>query len=216
MSAFDAVLFDLDGTLVDSAPGILESFRYALWQFGVVLPEAQLRRFLGPPLRGSFAEVLAPEEVEQAVELYRGYYRLHGQEGCGLYPGVREMLAALRRRGYTLCIATSKARDVAARVLEHYGITQAVDYLGGASMDESLDTKEAVIRHVLTQPLLAGKQAVMIGDRDNDMQGAAACGLPAVGVAYGYAAPDELEAYGPLFLAPDVPSLTDWLLQNHL
>lgn len=216
MSGFDAVLFDLDGTLVDSAPGILETFRYALWQFGVVLPTEKLRRFLGPPLRGSFAQVLAPEEVEQAVELYRDYYKLHGQEGCGLYPGVREMLDALRARGYTVCIATSKARDVAARVLEHYGIADAVDYLGGASMDQSLDTKAAVIGHVLSQPLLAGKRAVMVGDRDNDMQGAAQCGLPAVGVAYGYAAPGELEAYRPLFLAGDPAALTAWLLQNYL
>ncbi len=208
----DAVLFDLDGTLIHSAPGILESFKYAFWQFGVVMNEDQLRPFMGPPLRQSFAGVLAPEEVERAVRLYRDYYAIHGQEGCCVFPGVPQMLAALRKAGCTLCIATSKAREVALQVLAHYGLLDAFDYVGGASMDASLDTKTAVLAHVLARPGLQGKQAVMVGDRDNDMQGAADCALPAVAAAWGYAAPGELEAWHPAYLAPDVPALQAWLL----
>lgn len=211
-AGLDAVLFDLDGTLVDSAPGILASFRYAFWQFGVVMDDARLRPFMGPPLRRSFASVLAPEEVERAVQLYRDYYAIHGQEGCSVFPGVPDMLARLRQAGYTLAVATSKARDVAVKVLEGYGLLDAFDVVGGASLDASMDTKTAVMRHVLASPCMRGKRAVMVGDRDNDLQGAADCALPAVGAGYGYAAPGELEAFGPVYLAPDVPALEAWLL----
>ena len=211
---YDAVLFDLDGTLVHTAPGILASFRHAFRQFGLAPDDAQLKRYLGPPLRDSFAGLLAPEGVEKAVDIYRAYYAVHGQDGCHVYAGVPEILARLRAAGYVLCVATSKARPVAERVLRGYGLLEAFDYLGGASLDASLDTKEAVIRHVLAQPCVQGRRAVMVGDRDNDMQGAAACGINALGARYGYAAAGELEAFAPLYLAPDVPGLEAWLLAN--
>ena len=210
----DAVLFDLDGTLIHSAPGILESFKYAFWQFGVVMNEDQLRPFMGPPLRQSFAGVLAPEEVERAVRLYRDYYAIHGQEGCCVFPGVPQMLAALRKAGCTLCIATSKAREVALQVLAHYGLLDAFDYVGGASMDASLDTKTAVMQLVLGQPQLAGKCPVMVGDRENDMQGARDCSIPAVGALYGYGSQAELAPFSPVFCAQDVPALCAWLLAH--
>lgn len=211
---YDAVLFDLDGTLVHTAPGILASFRHTFRQFGLAPGDERLWRFVGPPLRDSFAELLAPEEVEKAVDVYRAYYAVHGQEDCRVFAGVPHMLARLRAAGYRLCVATSKARPVAERVLRGYGLLDAFDYLGGASLDASLDTKEAVIRHVLAQPCVRGRRAVMVGDRDNDLQGAAACGLDAVGASYGYAAAGELEAFAPLYLAPDVSALETWLLAN--
>ena len=214
MQGFDAVLFDLDGTLFDSAPGIFDSFRYTLAQFGVTATPQQLQRFLGPPLWNSFAQLLPSGEVERAIGIYRQRYAERSGPLTGIYPGVPEMLAALRAAGYTVCIATSKLRPVAVRLLREKGLEDAFDFIGGSSGDTALDTKTAVMRHVLSQPLLQGKHAVMVGDRDNDMQGAADCGLPALGALYGYGSAEELAPYAPLAMLSSVEELCDWLLEH--
>lgn len=211
---FDAVLFDLDGTLIDSAPGIFDAFRFTLAQYGVSAPEEQLRRFLGPPLRDSFAQLLPHQDVEHAVEVYRARYAQASGPLTKAYPGAAEMLSALRNAGYTVCLATSKVRYAALQLLQELQLTDYFDYIGGASADTSLDTKTAVIRHVLQQPCMKGKTAVMVGDRENDMQGAADCGLPAVGVLYGYGCKQELAPFAPVFLADSTDALRIWLLEH--
>ena len=127
---------------------------------------------------------------------------------------VPQMLQALREAGFVVCVATSKPYPVALRVLRHFGLEQAFDYIGGASMDASLDTKTAVMQLVLDQPQLAGKCPVMVGDRENDMQGARDCGIPAVGALYGYGSQAELAPFSPVFCAQDVPALCAWLLAH--
>lgn len=211
---YGAVLFDLDGTLIDTQKGIVRSFAHTFRTLGCEVEEQTIRRYLGPPLRESFAQHFSGETVERAVQIYRDYYARHGLEGVAPFEGVPDMLKALRAAGYTVCVATGKARDVALQVLEHFSMTQYFAYIGGASADASLETKAAVIRSVLAQPALAGLCAVMVGDRDNDMQGARACGLDAVGVRYGYAFAGELEAYAPVYLAHSARDLCRWLLDN--
>lgn len=176
MQTFDAVLFDLDGTLIDSAPGIFDSFEFTLAQYEMTVPQERLRRFLGPPLRESFAKLLPPDEVERAVEIYRAHYAEASGALTKLYPGTKELLSALREAGYIVCLATSKVRYAALKLLDKLELTPYFDYIGGSSPDASLDTKTAVIRHVLAQPCVQDKRAVMVGDRDNDMHGAADCG----------------------------------------
>ena len=210
MQKFDAVLFDLDGTLIDSAPGILATFQKTFEAFGLTVGEQRLRPFLGPPLRSSMAQLLPQAQVEQAVETYRELYQTHGLDGCAPYAGVPQMLQALREAGFVVCVATSKPYPVALRVLRHFGLEQAFDYIGGAS----LDTKTAVMQLVLDQPQLAGKCPVMVGDRENDMQGARDCGIPAVGALYGYGSQAELAPFSPVFCAQDVPALCAWLLAH--
>ncbi len=167
MQTFDAVLFDLDGTLIDSAPGIFDSFEFTLAQYEMTVPQERLRRFLGPPLRESFAKLLPPDEVERAVEIYRAHYAEASGALTKLYPGTKELLSALREAGYILCLATSKVRYAALKLLDKLELTPYFDYIGGSSPDASLDTKTAVIRHVLAQPCVQDKRAVMVGDRDN-------------------------------------------------
>lgn len=159
----------------------------------MTVPQERLRRFLGPPLRESFAKLLPPDEVERAVEIYRAHYAEASGALTKLYPGTKELLSALREAGYIVCLATSKVRYAALKLLDKLELTPYFDYIGGSSPDASLDTKTAVIRHVLAQPCVQDKRAVMVGDRDNDMHGAADCGLPAVGVLYGYGSRGELE-----------------------
>ena len=105
MQTFDAVLFDLDGTLIDSAPGIFDSFEFTLAQYEMTVPQERLRRFLGPPLRESFAKLLPPDEVERAVEIYRAHYAEASGALTKLYPGTKELLSALREAGYLITFA---------------------------------------------------------------------------------------------------------------
>ncbi len=214
MTGYDAVLFDLDGTLVDTEKGIVRTFLHTFRVMGRPMEEADIHRYLGPPLRNSFGEHFQGELVERAVDEFRAFYEQHGLEGVAPFAGVPQMLEELRRAGFVLAVATSKALPVARRVLDHFALTQWFDVVGGASLDDNLDTKTAVMRHVLSQPALRGRRAVMVGDRASDMEGAANCGLDAVGAAYGYAVPGELESFSPVFLAESAQELSTWLLAN--
>ncbi len=213
MRAFDAVLFDVDGTLLHSRPGILNTFAYAFRQMGLDPAQIDCTRYLGPPLRWSFAQHFSTEaEVERAVDFYRTRYAQVGMHECAPFPGVAPMLAALQQAGLYLATATCKPVEVVTPILEERGLLPYFDRVGGASMDASVDTKTAVIAQVLTDPRLAGRRVLMVGDRQDDLLGAADCGLPAAGVLYGYGSRAELEACGPRFLAGDCAELTAWIL----
>ena len=213
MPRYDAILFDVDGTLIHSRPGIENTFAYAFRQMGLDPADIDLSRYLGPPLRWSFAQHFGTEaEVERAVDLYRDRYAREGMHECSLFPGVKELLARLKEAGLFLATATSKPRDVVLPILEEQGILPCFDLVGGASMDKSVDTKTAVIRQDLADPRLAGRRILMVGDRRDDMQGAADCGLPAAAVLYGYGSRAELEPWRPVCFAPDTVALADFLL----
>ena len=213
MPRYDAILFDVDGTLIHSRPGIENTFAYAFRQMGLDPADIDLSRYLGPPLRWSFAQHFGTDaEVERAVDLYRDRYAREGMHECSLFPGVKELLARLKEAGLFLATATSKPRDVVLPILEEQGILPCFDLVGGASMDKSVDTKTAVIRQDLADPRLAGRRILMVGDRRDDMQGAADCGLPAAAVLYGYGSRAELEPWRPVCFVPDTAALADFLL----
>ncbi len=213
MPHYDAILFDVDGTLIDSAPGILNTLEMVFRDMGVDLTNVNLRRYIGPPLRKSFAEHFSdPAKIEEATERYRMIYHEKGSHEGGVYPGMPEMLRRLKDAGFTLCTATCKPTEVVTPILEEQGIAGYFAFIGGASMDESRDTKTDVIRHVLRQPALQGKRVLMVGDRSDDLQGAANCGLDAAGVLYGYGSREELEPFHPKLLVESCKELTDKLL----
>ena len=213
MPHYDAILFDVDGTLIDSAPGILNTLEAVFRDMGVDVTNVNLRRYIGPPLRKSFAEHFSdPAKIEEATERYRVIYHEKGSHEGGVYPGVPEMLRRLKDAGFTLCTATCKPTEVVTPILEEQGIAGYFAFIGGASMDESRDTKTDVIRYVLSQPALQGKRVLMVGDRSDDLQGAANCGLDAAGVLYGYGSREELEPFHPKLLVESCKELTDKLL----
>ena len=213
MLAYDAVLLDVDGTLLDSAPGILSTLREVFHTMGTDITGVDLMRYVGPPLRKTFGEYYADEaRIEQATELYRASYAARGCHMCRPYPGAAEMLRRLRDAGLILCTATCKPTRVVAPILEEQGLAPLLDLVAGASMDQSRDTKADVIRHVLAQPLMQGRRAVMVGDRCDDMQGAAACGLDGAAVLYGYGSRAELAPFGPKLYAASCGELADLLL----
>ena len=161
MLRYDAVLFDVDGTLLHTRPGIEASFAHAFRQMGLDPAGIDLGAYLGPPLRWSFGRHFAdPADVERAVEAYRAHYAAVGSHLCRPYPGVAGLLACLREAGVFLATATSKPVEVVTPILREQGLAEAFDLIGGASMDASVDTKTAVIRAVLADERLAGKRVL--------------------------------------------------------
>ena len=215
MACFDAVLFDVDGTLIHSSPGILDTMEYTFRAVGIDPAGIDLTRYLGPPLRRSFAEHMRREEdVERMVNIYRDRYHEIGQHLCQVFPGVREMLTRLRCQGVKLYTATSKPTSVVTPILQEQGLAEFFDFIGGASEDKSVDTKTAVMRLVLARPELQGARVLMVGDRSDDMKGAADCGVPAAAVMYGYGSEQELAPFAPALMAKDCQQLADYILND--
>lgn len=208
---YDTVLFDLDGTLADSAPGITGTMQKTLRQFGIEENLTALRRYLGPPLREMFGDYLPTSQVEEAVALYRRLYHEDGIFNAVLYPGVPDMLCGLKEAGATICLATAKPREAAVLVLNHFGIDRYFDIIGGAQEERGIFNKTDVLRDLLHCTGAAPERVVLVGDRQDDMRGAANCGMDAIGVSYGYAKPGELEAYAPVLLAKDAGELLSFL-----
>jgi phosphoglycolate phosphatase len=192
------VLFDLDGTLVDSAPGIHASVRHAAAALGLPEPtEQQLRAMVGPPLQDGFVLVLGvpPADVPVAVAAYRAHYAAGALLDVAVHDGVPELLASLRGAGAVLAVATSKPEGFAVRVLEHTGLLPAFAGVHGASMDGAVRHKDQVVAAALAAHP-GGRDPVLVGDRSHDVLGAAAHGLPCIGAGWGPAEDGELEEAG--------------------
>ena len=195
---YQTVLFDLDGTLTDSAPGVIHSVQYALEKYGIAEAYENLQCFIGPPLIQSFQKFYGfdHEQAAEAVAYYREYYSAGGIFENSVYPGIPEVLARLKEAGKYLAVATSKPEFFAKQVLDHFGLTGYFDFIGGALMDETRTTKEEVLAYTLTEMKIDPETAVMVGDRENDAQAARALGIDCIGVLYGYGSREELAAAG--------------------
>ncbi|HEL1678783.1 TPA: HAD family hydrolase [Streptococcus suis] len=212
---YQTILFDLDGTLTDSGQGILNSIAYALEKMGIEEPDtANLNRFIGPPLYESFSRFyqLNPEDTQSAVDAFRVYFKEKGMFENQLYPGIIPLLEELRTAGKTLVIATSKPEIFAKQILEHFGIAHYFDVIAGASLDSSRISKADVIGYSINQLEAFPKHAVMIGDREHDIEGARMHQLPAIGVLYGYGSKQEFEKAGATMIVETVQDLKRVLL----
>lgn len=202
---FQSILFDLDGTLTDAAPGITNSVKYALSKFGIdETDDNKLRKFWGPPLISSFMEFygFSKEKAQKAVEYYREYFVPHGIFENEVYSGIPKLLQKLKADGKTLIIATSKPETFAVQIAEHFEIDSYFDLIAGSNLDNTRSKKAQVIEYALeTLGILDRAHAVMIGDREHDIKGAKKTGLRSIGVLYGYASPGELENAGADFTA---------------
>ncbi len=216
----ELVLLDLDGTLVDSAPGILACLHHALDALGLVPPaDADLRRAVGPPLSATFPALGVPAElVPLAIERYRERYHAVGMFECDLYPGVADLLDRLGA-ARTLAVATSKPTYSAGRILAHFGLAERFAFVGGADFDGVRHDKAAVIEHTLAEladrgVVVATDATVMVGDREHDVIGARRHGIDTVGVLWGYGTAAELASAGAIALADTPADLPDILSGN--
>ena len=198
--AYDIFLFDLDGTLTDSSLGITNSVIYALKKYGITVEDRRsLYRFIGPPLTDSFRDFygFSEEKALEAVGFYREYYRDKGIFENWVYEGMEETLKELKSMGKRLIVATSKPEPFARRIIDHFGLAPYFEYVAGMELDGRRGTKAEVIAYALKACGIGDRSgAVMVGDREHDVDGARKEGLPCIGVLYGFGSREELEKAG--------------------
>ncbi|WP_427017714.1 HAD hydrolase-like protein [Pseudarthrobacter sp. P1] len=220
-NAAPAVLFDLDGTLVDPAGGITGGVSHALSVLGLPVPPADvLASMVGPKLSDSLAALTEAQEhqIPELIAIYRQWYAEHGIAMSRVYPGMAELLAGLQSASVPLAVATQKPQTLARTVLAHHGLDGFFGTIAGSPDDETLRPGDAGYRSGKAEIIaaaLAGlglerpgaAPAVMVGDRSHDVHGAAANQLGCIGVAWGFAAPGELEAAGATAVVHSAPEL---------
>jgi phosphoglycolate phosphatase len=194
------VLLDLDGTLADSRPGILACFRHMLTELGHDPAAAgDLTWAVGPPMAVSVGKMLAlygDDRVDLGLATYRARYTTTGIYECAAFTGVTEMLTALTEAGHTLCLATSKRRDFAERVVEYLGFSPFIPRVYGALPGGGLDEKKDLLAEILRVEGYDQAATIMVGDRYHDIHAAQANTLRSIGVLWGYGGETELTEAG--------------------
>jgi phosphoglycolate phosphatase len=200
-----AVLLDLDGTLADSRPGIVACFRHMLAELGHDPAVAgDLTWAVGPPMAVSIGTMLAKygdDRVDLGLTTYRARYTTVAIYECTPFPGVKEMLAALRDAGRTLCVATSKRRDFAERVVDYLDLRQYLPKVYGAIPGGGLDEKQDLLAEILRVEGFDAATTTMVGDRLHDIHAARANQIRSIGVLWGYGGEAELKEAGADLLA---------------
>jgi phosphoglycolate phosphatase len=196
-TGFSCILFDLDGTIVDSAPGITATLAYTFEQLGLPVPtSAELVAYVGPPIMDSFRDLAGFDlpMAHRALEIYRAQYLKAGVSDATVYPGIEEVLREIHERGVPLSLATSKPELPASLILEETGLLQYFDVITGASEDEVRSAKKDVVEEALKRLAAIGadiSRPVMVGDRIHDVDGAWEHDVPTIYVRWGYGAPAE-------------------------
>lgn len=189
-----ALIFDLDGTLTDSKPGIVGCLREVL-EARNMSGYGSLDRFIGPPVEQWSAELLPRASAEDRAALardYRACYDRVGWSNNSVYPGVVEMLARLHRDGFPLCVCTSKHEHFAVRILEKFSIAHYFIAIFGDRIDYESHSKSDLLARLLAQQAIDRASAWMVGDRSFDIEAARENGIRCLGVAWGYGTPEEL------------------------
>lgn len=192
------ILFDLDGTLTDSADGVFRCTRYMQEKMGMrTWTDEELRFMIGPPLQDTFRKEfgLSEDDTKTALQHFRERYFRVGMFENKVYTGVKEMLADLVTMGKRLGVATSKHEWAAVRILEHYGLLDYFEVVGGDNAGEKRTDKKSVMAYVLQKMGATQENAIMVGDRKYDIDGGHALGIPTIGVEYGYGDREELLAH---------------------
>lgn len=215
---YSYLLFDLDGTIIDSSEGIINCVKYALDDAGLAYPpDEKLLGFIGPPLVEGFQSVTGMNEQDAlaATIKYRERYETEGLYECQLYEGISSLIKDLHEKGYHICLATSKPELFARRILEHFELINYFDEIVGATFDGKINAKDTVIREMFKRLALTDDrkaETIMIGDRKHDILGAKACGIDSLGVYYGFAPAGEHEVCGADYIVDTVEDLRRFFL----
>lgn len=206
------ILFDLDGTLTDSGEGIMNCATLALNHFNLPVPDRQsMRVIVGPPLRDSLINFgVKEDQVTEALEIFRQRYTTVGKYENHPYDGIRELLQKLKAQGHRLYVATSKPEEMALDIMAKFELSQYFEMICGATLDESRDTKDAVIAYLLDLNRDV-KEAIMVGDTKYDVLGAKVHGIPTIGVSWGYGSVSEMEQAGAVAIAHSPEELFELL-----
>ena len=207
-----AIFFDLDGTLTDSGEGIINCVTLALEHFGLPVPtREEMRVFVGPPLDKTFVEFGVPaEKAQEAIDVFRSRYLVVGKYENHPYPGIHALLRQLKAQGHRLFVATSKPEETAVDILHKFQLAEFFEEICGASFDESRVDKADVITYLLKK---IGRQdaVLMVGDTEFDVIGAAAHGIPTIGVSWGYGKVEAMEKAGAIAIAHTMEELENYI-----
>lgn len=214
MSKYKHILFDLDGTLDDPFEGITKSVQYAMRKFGVETERSELGGFIGPPLTDSFIKYfsLTEEDAKLAVDYYREYYKPTGIFEVSIYEGIPELLADLKAAGYDLVLATSKPKVFADMILDKYDLAKYFSATFGSELDGTRVKKGEVIDYAFENHVMDKSLSIMVGDRMHDVIGAHECGIPCIGITFGYGDRAEHTECGADFIVDSVSELKKILL----
>ncbi|MCR5494452.1 MAG: HAD hydrolase-like protein [Treponema sp.] len=202
MKNYKTVLFDFDGTLFNTSPGVFASFDEVVSHYGLNIDKSIYNNMIGPPLKFSFVHYLGlPEsEVPAAINVYReSYTKNEGMFNCTVYPGVVELIKKLKRQDLQICVATSKPEDYAKAILERNNMLDLFDFTGGSDMEEKYRVEKVdVVKYVLKSMNLDDKKdsVLMIGDRLYDVNGAHSAGLKCMGILWGFGSRKEFDECG--------------------
>lgn len=213
MPRFDVILFDFDGTVADTAPGIKEGLRHTFDLNGMPqLSDSEMDKFIGPPLDDSFEKYcgVTREKAKEMVLQFRAYYHTKAVDKFIIYDGLIDALDVLREKGILIGIATSKPEIMAVHILEKAGIIHYFDVIQGASLDGKLIKKDDIVRHVLDKDAIRGKKALMVGDTEFDIMGAHKNNVPALWVDYGFGTLDAAKKENPEFTAKDTKEMKEF------
>lgn len=193
------IIFDLDGTIIDSVPGMTESLIYAIRKQGHVIDDdIDISSLIGPPMSDLVKTLLEPygdDRIEETIDLYRAHYGQYGLYNSLLYEGIFSALETLKQRGDTLFIATSKRHVFAGKILDHMGISDFFSDILGTPPDGSMDDKRQLLSYLLTKNGVDPRCSIMVGDRKDDIIGARSHHLLSVGVLWGYGTLQELSTH---------------------
>ncbi len=216
MKTYDIIAFDLDGTLTNPERGLISSYKYAFQKMGILVePDEKLRRFIGPPLYEEWQRCygLTPEESAQTVGYFREFFSVYGWWDNELYPGIRELLGTLKKRGKKIILSTSKPEVFARKILDLFSIAQYFDFIGAATLDHKREAKWEVLEYALEGVGAEDRsKCILVGDRCFDAEGAQKCGIDSLGVLYGHGSFEELSKAGFVALAKTAGDVADLLL----
>ena len=213
------VLFDLDGTITEPFEGITNCIVYALEHLGIKVEDRnELRPFIGPPLFDQFKAQFHfdDDKARAAVAKYRERYSAVGWKECSINEGTEELLKSLKAAGKTVALATSKPEKFAEKILEHFGLAKYFDFIGGAELNEAGRTKKSDIIAYVKENLGIKNpaEAIMVGDRFYDAEGAREQGLDTVGVLCGYGSREEFEGCGVAYIAENMKEVLSVILSK--
>ena len=186
---YKAVLFDLDGTLLDTSIGILESVQFTIAHLNLKsLPEKVLHRFVGPPVQDSFVREFgfSIEDAQRAADIFRNYYKNFGLLKASIYEGILDFLVFLRKEGYKVAVATYKRHDYAISLLDSFGVSTLCNVVNGADNNNVLKKSDIVLKCIEDLGIKNFNECVLIGDTDHDAVGAQQVGIDFIGVTYGF------------------------------
>lgn len=207
-----SVFFDLDGTLTDSGEGIINCATLALEYFGLRVPSREeMGVFVGPPLDKTFVQFGVPEDkAQEAIDVFRSRYLVVGKFENTPYPGIHDLLATLKKQGHRLFVATSKPETTAVEILHKFDLAQYFEVICGATLDGSRVHKADVIAYLLGK-IGTPEDILMVGDTAFDVTGAAAHGIPTIGVAWGYGKVSDMERAGAVGIAHTMEELEQFI-----